>query len=50
MTTKRLKNLKSNVPRGNSNVLRITDSKIDVTDIGTVRDQNAEVISGNHIA
>jgi len=50
MTAKWLKNLKSDVPRTNSNMLCIADAKIDVTDIRTIRSQNAKVISRDKVA
>jgi hypothetical protein len=49
MPAKRLKNLKSNMPHGNSNMFSVADFKIDVTDIGAIRYQNTEVIHWNKI-
>lgn len=47
MATKWLKNLKSDVPRANPDMLRITDTEIDVARIGAIRKQNAEMIGRN---
>src|ERR1700733_987945 len=44
MTTKRLYNLKSNVPGTNANMLGIAHAKIDVAHIRATRVQNPEVI------
>jgi len=50
MPTKLLENLETDVPCTNSNMLGITDTKIDVADIRTIRNQNAKMIGWNKIA
>jgi hypothetical protein len=50
VTTKWLKNLESDVPRTNPDMLGIADTEIDVADIGAIRQQNAEMISRNKVA
>jgi hypothetical protein len=50
MPTKLLANLETDVPCTNSNVLGITDTKIDVADIRIARNQNAKMIGWNKIA
>jgi len=50
MPTKLLANLETDVACTNSNMLGITDPKTDVTDIQTIRDQNAKVVCWNKIA
>jgi hypothetical protein len=43
-------NLDSNVPRANSDMIRISNTEIEVADIRTVRQQNAEMVVGNQAA
>src|SRR5579872_4850709 len=50
MAAKFLANLVTDVPGRNPNMLGIADSKIDVPNIGAIRQQNAEVISRNETA
>ena len=50
MPTKLLADLETDVPRTSSSMLGITDTKIDVADIGIVRNQNAKVIGWNKVA
>jgi len=43
-------NLESNVPRANPDVIRISNTEIEVAGIRTVRQQNAEMVVGNQAA
>ena len=50
MSTKLLANFETDVPCTNSNMFGVTDPKIDVADIRTVRNQNAKLIGWDKIA
>ena len=50
ISAKPLTDLESNMTGTNPNMICVTDSEIDVTDIRIVREHNAEMIGGNKIA
>ena len=49
-TAKRLKNLVADVPGANPDMLGVANAEINVTGIGTICNQNAEMVIWNKVA